>query len=434
VPDIGDFSGVEIIEVMVSPGDSVAVEDSLITLESDKATMEIPSPYAGTVKSVALKVGDKVSEGDLLLVMDVEEATASEEVTENVGGPAPPPPAAEEAEAVQAPAPATRQERLPGDKQPTHPPVMVRPSDAPSPKAHASPSVRQFARELGVDLVLVKGSGRKGRVTREDVQSFIKQALRTGGGEGVPAAGFQLPRLPEVDFARFGETETRPLSRIKRVSGSHLAACWLNIPHVTQFDEADITDLEAFRRGQREAGEQAGVRVTLLPFIMKACVAMLKAMPEFNSSLTADGEALVYKHYYNIGVAVDTPNGLVVPVVRDVDRKGVLELSRDLAELSGRARDGKLLPADMQGGTFSISSLGGIGGTAFTPIVNAPEVAILGVSRSETKPVWNGEAFVPRLRLPLSLSYDHRVIDGAQAARFARQLSETLGEIRRLLM
>ncbi len=434
VPDIGDFSGVEIIEVMVSPGDSVAVEDSLITLESDKATMEIPSPCAGTVKSVALKVGDKVSEGDLLLVMDVEEAAAGEEVSEDVGGSAPPSPAAEEAEAVQAPAPAaTRPERRPGDKQPTHPPVLVRPSDAPAPKAHASPSVRQFARELGVDLVMVKGSGRKGRVTREDVQAFIKQALRTGV-EAPPATGFRLPSLPDVDFTRFGETETRPLSRIKRVSGSHLAACWLNIPHVTQFDEADITDLEAFRRGQREAGEQAGVRVTLLPFVMKACVATLKAMPEFNSSLTADGEALVYKHYYNIGVAVDTPSGLVVPVVRDVDRKGVLELSRDLAELSGRAREGKLLPADMQGGTFSISSLGGIGGTAFTPIVNAPEVAILGVSRSETKPVWNGEAFVPRLRLPLSLSYDHRVIDGAQAARFARQLSETLGEIRRLLM
>ena len=434
VPDIGDFSGVEIIEVMVSPGDKIDVEDSLVTLESDKATMEIPSPYAGVVKRVALKVGDKVSEGDLLLELEAAEGGVSEEVSATVGEPAPPPPAAEEAEAVQAPAPAvTERERLPGEKQPTHPPVMVRPSDAPGPKAHASPAVRQFARELGVDLALVRGSGRKGRVTKEDVQAFIKQALRTGG-EAVSTGALQLPRIPEIDFSKFGETETRPLSKIKRVSGSHLSACWLNIPHVTQFDEADITELEAFRQSQKGAAEREGVRLTLLPFIMKACVRVLTAMPEFNSSLSGSGEELIYKKYFNIGVAVDTPNGLVVPVVRDVERKGVFDLSLELMELSARARDGKLLPADMQGGSFSISSLGGIGGTAFTPIVNGPEVAILGVSRSEMKPVWDGEQFVPRLTLPLSLSYDHRVIDGAQAARFARALSATLGDIRTLIL
>ncbi len=431
VPDIGDFSGVEVIEVLVSVGDQVGVEDSLVTLESDKATMEIPSPHAGEVKSVSIKVGDTVNEGDLLLVMEVEDG---EKPAEGVGELAPPEPSAEEVEEVQAPAPADKHpERLPGEKEVSQPPVLVRPSDAPVAKAHASPSVRRFARELGVDLNQVKGSGPKGRVTREDVKGFIKKVL---SGSSLPAAtgSFQLPAIPEVDFSRFGEVEEKPLSRIKKISGNHLSACWLNIPHVTQFDEADITELEAFRKGEQAAAAKKELKLTFMPFLMKACAAALEQMPEFNASLNAAGDALIYKKYFHIGVAVDTPNGLVVPVIRDVDRKGVYELATELAGVSQRARDGKLAPAEMQGGCFSISSLGGIGGTAFTPIVNGPEVAILGVSRSSMKPVWDGNEFLPRLMLPLSLSYDHRVIDGAQAARFTTLLSGLLGDIRKLLL
>ncbi|MET0094498.1 MAG: 2-oxo acid dehydrogenase subunit E2, partial [Sedimenticola sp.] len=346
---------------------------------------------------------------------------------------------AEEVEPVQAPAPApveqpAEAQRLPGEKQPQQPPVLVRPSDAPSVTAHASPSVRRFARELGVDLLQVRGSGSKGRVTKDDVQNFVKSVLAGGGAAPARGGALTLPAIPEVDFSAFGEIDEQPLGRIKKISGAHLSACWLNVPHVTQFDEADITDLEAFRQEQKGIAAKQDIRLTFMPFLMKACVGALQQMPEFNSSLSADGESLIYKRYFHIGIAVDTPNGLMVPVIRDVDKKGIFELAQELVEVSGRARDGKLAPADMKGGCFSISSLGGIGGTAFTPIVNAPEVAILGVSRSAMKPVWDGEAFQPRLMLPLSLSYDHRVIDGAQAARFSTLLSGLLGDLRKLLL
>jgi pyruvate dehydrogenase E2 component (dihydrolipoamide acetyltransferase) len=431
VPDIGEFSDVELIEVLVKPGDRIEVDDSLVTLESDKATMEIPSPYAGKVKSVAVKVGDKLNQGVQLLVMDTDtdvSATSAEELSE------PGAPAAEEQEQAQAPAPERKEAAplAPGEKTPVPPPVLVRPSDAPAARAHASPSVRRFARELGVDLLQVKGTGPKGRVARADVQSFIKQALSGGAPRSV--GPLQLPVVPEVDFSAFGEVEEQALSRINKLSGAHLTACWLNIPHVTQFDEADITELEAFRQQQKGAAAKQDIRLTFLPFLMKACVGALREMPIFNSSLSPDGERLVLKRYFHIGVAVDTPNGLMVPVIRDVDRKGVFELAEELMSVSARAREGKLLPADLKGGCFSISSLGGIGGTAFTPIVNAPEVAILGVSRSMMKPVWDGAAFQPRLMLPLSLSYDHRVIDGARAARFTNLLGGLLSDMRRLLL
>lgn len=431
VPDIGDFSGVDVVEVLVAVGDRVEVDTSLITLESDKATMEIPSPYGGEVKSVAIKVGDTIGEGDLLLVVDAEEGADAEETHSKN---APPLPAAEEVETAQAPAPSEKIEhRLPGEKQVKQPPVLVRPSDAPGAKAHASPSVRRFARELGVDLLQVKGNGPKGRVSRDDVQNFIKKALSGGTGQ-ISTGPLQLPAIPSVNFSAFGEVEERPLSRIKKISGAHLSACWLNIPHVTQFDEADITELEAFRQEQKGVAAKQDIKLTFMPFLMKACVGALQQMPDFNSSLSQDGESLVYKKYFHIGVAVDTPNGLMVPVIRDVDKKGIYDLARELVDVSGRARDGKLMPSDLQGGCFSISSLGGIGGTAFTPIVNAPEVAILGVSRSSMKPVWDGNVFQPRLTLPLSLSYDHRVIDGAQAARFTVLLAGLLSDIRRLLL
>jgi pyruvate dehydrogenase E2 component (dihydrolipoamide acetyltransferase) len=443
LPDIGDFPEVDIIEVLVSPGDKVEAEDSLITLESDKATMEIPAPFTGEVKSVSVKVGDKVKKGSLLALIEV----ADEETPQPAASEQPeadlPHTAAEEVEQVQAPAPAASEpppasaapSRLPGEKETSSPPVLARPSDRPGTKPHASPAVRRFARELGVDLTLVVGSGPKGRILKDDVQGFIKKAL-SGGAPAAPAAGspFQLPSAPEVDFSRYGEIEERELPRIRRISGAHLHRCWLTVPHVTQFDEADITELEAFRKGQKDAAAQQDIRLTFMPFLMKAVAAALQAMPTFNSSLAADGERLILKRYIHIGVAVDTPNGLVVPVIRDVDRKGVFQIAKELMEISGRARDGKLAPSEMQGGCFSISSLGGIGGTAFTPIVNAPEVAILGVSRSELKPRWNGSEFEPRLMLPLSLSYDHRVIDGADGVRFTTLLGQLLGDIRRLLL
>jgi pyruvate dehydrogenase E2 component (dihydrolipoamide acetyltransferase) len=313
--------------------------------------------------------------------------------------------------------------------------VIARPTDAPARKAHASPAVRRFARELGVDLTLVKGSGPKGRVLKEDVQGFVKRALAEGGAAPAAAAGpLQLPGAPEVDWTRYGQVSEQPVPRIKKLSGAHLHRCWLTVPHVTQFDEADVTELEAFRKAQKGEAEGGGARLTLMPFLMKAVVAALQAMPQFNSALSADGERLVRRHYFNVGVAVDTPNGLVVPVIRDVDQKGVLALAQELGAVSARARDGRLLPADMQGGCFSISSLGGIGGVQFTPIVNAPEVAILGVSRATLKPVWDGAAFQPRLMLPLALSYDHRVIDGADGVRFTTLLAGLLSDVRRLLL
>ena len=438
LPDIGDFSGVEVIEVLVGPGDRVEPEQSILTLESDKATMEIPAPFGGRVREVRIKVGDKVSVGDRLLLMEVEEGQAVQARDQPAAStPVPPSEAATEPSPPAATMEPERPGRLPGEKEPQQPPVMHRPTDmgalTPGRRPHASPAVRRFARELGVNLALVPGSGPKDRVLKEDVQEFIKKSLRQGAP--APAAGpLQLPALPEVDFSQFGEVETRPLSRIKKIAGSHLHRCWLTVPLVTQFDEADITDLEAFRNAQKDVAAARGVRLTLMPFLLKACATALRALPQFNSSLAPDGESLILKAYIHMGFAVDTPNGLVVPVVREVDRKGVFQLAEEVGVLSAKAREGKLLPADMQGGCFTISSLGGIGGTAFTPIVNAPEVAILGVSRSATKPVWTGTEFRPRLMLPLSLSYDHRVIDGAEGARFTALLTDLLGDIRRLVL
>ncbi len=432
LPDIGDFDAVEVIEVLVSSGDQIAVEDSIITLESDKATMEIPSPHTGVVRDVLVKVGDKINEGHKLVTLEVGEApvAAANEVST-------PEPAAEEVETVQAPAPAPQPEsaqRKPGEKEPAAPPLPMVGSGENSTSAHASPAVRRFARELGVVLSLVSGTGPKGRIVKDDVQNFVKSSLQ--GARPAQSAGspFAMPAGPEIDYSKFGEIESQPLSRIKKLSGAHLHRCWLTVPHVTQFDEADITELEAFRKAQKDAAQQQELRLTFMPFLMKAVAAALKEMPVFNAALSPDGESLIYRKYVNIGVAVDTPHGLVVPVIRNVDQQGVFDIARALMAVSGRARDGKLSPGDMQGGCISISSLGGIGGTAFTPIVNAPEVAILGVSRATMQPVWDGAAFQPRLMLPLSLSYDHRVIDGADGVRFTTLLSGLLADIRRLLL
>jgi len=441
LPDIGDFSGVEVIEILVAPGDRIEAEQSILTLESDKATIEVPAPIAGVVKELLVKVGDRVSQGDRLMRVE----TSGSSHTQNQTSPAEAGPK-HLAEAHLQPEARSETEvkpprRIPGETEPRQAPILPRPEDmtaiARGRKAHASPAVRRFARELGVDLARLKGSGPKGRILKEDVQGYVKQILAQGGGvapEPSPLGAFQPPSAPEVDLGRFGPTEIRELPRIRKLSGRHLHRCWMGIPHVTQFDEADITELEAFRQAQKDTSAKAGVRLTLLPFLLKAVAVALARMPLLKASLTPDGEGLVYKHYTHIGVAVDTPNGLVVPVVRDVDQKGLHQLATELAELSAKARDGKLLPGEMQGGCFSISSLGGIGGTAFTPIVNAPEVAILGISRAEMRPVWNGREFVPRLMLPLSLSYDHRVVDGADGARFTSLLRELLGDIRRLLI
>ncbi len=442
LPDIGDFADIPVIEVLVAEGDEVDLEQSVLTLESDKATMEIPSSAAGTVQSIAVKVGDKLNRGDLLMTLLASAQPASAQAATPEAADATGTAASEEQE-EQAPAPAAKPKpaagRMPGDAERRKAPVLTRPTDmaaiTPGRTPHASPAVRRFARELGVDLGKVKGSGRKSRILKDDVQGFVKQALSAGAA--APAAAglpFQLPAAPEVDFSRFGEIDAQPLPRIKRISGAHLHRCWLSVPHVTQFDEADITELEAFRKQQRAEAEKSGVKLTFMPFLLKAVAGALSQMPNVKASLAPDGEQLIVKHYTHIGVAVDTPNGLVVPVVRDVDKKGMLEIARELMQISAKARDGKLLPGDMQGGVFTISSLGGIGGTAFTPIVNAPEVAILGVSRSEMKPVWNGSEFVPRLMLPLSLSYDHRVVDGAEGARFTTLLAGLLADIRRLLL
>lgn len=438
VPDIGDFDAVDVIEVLVSPGDSISAEDSLITLESDKATMEVPSPVSGTVKEMLINVGDKVSEGTLVAKVEVSggDAAADDESAPAEEPAAATPASAEESAAAEAPA----AEAAPAPAPAPAPASASEESNGISAEsqrlAHASPSVRRFARELGVALDRVTGTGRKGRITREDVQSFVKSILEGGGVASTPAAagGSGIPPIPAVDFSKFGEIEEVELPRIKKLSGPHLHRSWVNVPHVTQFDEADITELEAFRKAEKAAAEKAGVKLTPLAFLVKASARALTEFPDFNSSLRSDGAALIYKHYINVGVAVDTPNGLVVPVIKDADKKGIYDIAADLAALSGKARDGKLGPADMQGGTFSISSLGGIGGTAFTPIVNAPEVAILGVSKSSMKPVWNGSEFEPRLMLPLSLSYDHRVIDGAAAARFTSYLAGVLADLRRLIL
>ncbi|MGO4226751.1 pyruvate dehydrogenase complex dihydrolipoyllysine-residue acetyltransferase [Vibrio cholerae] len=423
VPDIGGDE-VTVTEIMVNVGDSISEEQSLITVEGDKASMEVPAPFAGTLKEIKVAAGDKVKTGSLIMVFEVAGAAP---VAAPVQAAAPAPAAAP----AQAATPAAAAPATSGEFQENHE------------YSHASPVVRRLAREFGVNLAKVKGSGRKNRILKEDVQNYVKEALKrlesgaqaAASGKGDGAALGLLP-WPKVDFSKFGDTEVQPLSRIKKISGANLHRNWVMIPHVTQWDNADITELEKFRQEQNamEAKRDTGMKITPLVFIMKAAAKALEAFPAFNSSLSDDGESLILKKYVNIGIAVDTPNGLVVPVFKDVNKKGIYELSKELAEVSKKARGGKLTAADMQGGCFTISSLGGIGGTAFTPIVNAPEVAILGVSKSEMKPVWNGKEFAPRLQLPLSLSYDHRVIDGAEGARFITYLNECLSDIRRLVL
>ena len=426
VPDIGDYSDVPVIEVLVAVGDAVNADDPLVTLESDKATMDIPAPLDGTVTGLLVAVGDRVSEGTPIAVIQPGDGALRQ--PPSLMGQMEPEPVAVEPE----PLPATA---AVGAAVPAAPPAAEGAADGEVIEgAHAGPGVRRLARELGVDLAAVTGTGPKGRITKEDLLAFV----RGPSGAPAPAApatiGAGIPPIPAVDFAKFGPIETQPLSRIARISGPRLHTSWLNVPHVTHADEADITDLDAFRRELDTAAKAEGYRVTLLAFLLKASVSALQQFPTFNSSLSPDGENLVLKRYYHLGVAVDTPGGLVVPVLRDVDRKGVTELSKELGAVSAKAREGKLSPADMSGGTFTISSLGGIGGTHFTPIVNAPEVAILGVVRSKTQPVWDGGAFQPRLMLPLSVSYDHRVIDGALAARFLRHVCLVLEDVRRLVL
>jgi pyruvate dehydrogenase E2 component (dihydrolipoyllysine-residue acetyltransferase) len=432
VPDIGDFTDVDVVEVHVAAGDAVAENDPLITLETDKATMDVPAPFAGVVAEVLLKVGDKASEGTAVVALQVsaERAAADETATVEAGAPS----AVRSAVSAEA---ASRPK--PEDQQPPAP-KAPEPSGNGGDPVYASPSVRRLARELGVALEAVAGTGRKGRILPEDVRAFAEgpgavTAAPAGAGAGAAGGaglGFDLLPWPRVDFAKYGEVERVELSKIRRISAANLSRNWVRIPHVTHNDEADVTDLEAFRKQLNS--EQSDVKVTMVALLLKAVVASLKAFPDMNSSLDADGEALIRKKYYHLGFAADTPNGLVVPVVKDVDKKGLLEVAGELTELSGKARAGKLMPADMAGATFTISSLGGIGGTSFTPIVNAPEVAILGVVRSAMKPVWDGKEFVPRLMLPLSLSYDHRVIDGAAAARFTAHLSSVLTDLRRVLL
>ena len=433
VPDIGEFDAVEVIEVLVKSGDIVSAEDPLLTMESDKASMDVPSPFGGTVKAVKIKAGDRVSQNDLILTMMVveesenvvpetaaktalSEATASE--TEDFVS------AGKPASASYAPAPSDSARR--------RPPMVMPVEQMEFLLAHASPSIRKFARELGVDLSRLQGSGRKDRITKQDVQDYVKQVLGGSVSATTAAAGSGIPAMPEIDFSKFGPIEIQPLSRIQKKSGVNLHRGWLNVPIVTHHDEADITELEYYRKSLKEEAAKQDIKVTPLAFLLKACAATIQKHPNFNASLTADKENLVLKKYLHIGVAVDTPDGLIVPVIRDVEQKGLLELAKELGEVSERARTKKLKTNDIQGGCFSISSLGGIGGTAFTPLVNAPEVAILGVTRSRMTPVWNGKEFSPRLLLPLDLTYDHRVIDGAQAARFMVDLCGILADIQRM--
>lgn len=444
VPDIGDFDKVPVIEVLVEKGDSVEAEQSLLTLESDKATMDIPAPEAGTLVELDVGVGDEVSEGDVIGRMKVARAAQDEESE----------PPSDQGSGDESTSKASGSDDSkstgstmsgkpssgasgPSDDELKPPPVpFAEMGRDPSSIPHASPAVRKLARELGVDLAGVKGSGAHGRITESDLKQHVKSAMQGDGGRAAASSGSGLAvaDAPKVDFAKFGEVEEKPLSRIQKISGPNLHRNWVSIPHVTQFDEADITEMDAFRKASKADAEEAGTKMTPLVFLIKAVVAGLQKYPKFNTSLSADGQSLVWKKYFHVGVAVDTPNGLMVPVIRDADRKSLLDLAHDLTDLSGKARDGKLSRDEMTGGCFSISSLGGIGGTAFTPIINAPEVAILGVSKAETKPVWKGEGFEPRLMLPLSLSYDHRVIDGADAARFTQYLAHVLGDIRRLML
>ncbi len=442
LPDVGDFDEIEVIEVLIVPGDEIKVEDSMIVLESDKATMEIPSPFGGIVKSVSVRPGDRISEGTEIAKVEAsqpavedskpEQTTDSESEVEIEQAPEPVTEVTEKATTEAAVAPP--HELTPGKprKQPPGKPLEV-PGDNAGKILHASPSIRRYARELGVGLEQVIGTGPKGRILKRDVKAYIKASLSTAGPGA--AGGLAVSAMPEIDFSRFGEIEAVPLNRIQKISGAHLHRSWVTVPHVTQFDEANITDLEAFRKSLAKEAEKKGVRLTLLVFVMKALVASLKAFPTFNASLESSGERLILKSYFHIGVAVDTPNGLVVPVIRDVDQKGLYDLAGELATTAERAREGKLLPTDMQGGCITISSLGGIGGTQFTPIVNAPEVAILGIAKSKMQPVYQVDgSFTPGLILPLALSYDHRVIDGAQGARFSSHLSQAITDIRRVLL
>ncbi|MEM7410192.1 MAG: dihydrolipoyllysine-residue acetyltransferase [Myxococcota bacterium] len=452
LPDIGDFEDVEVSEVLVSAGSTVAVEDSLIVLESDKASMEIPSPFAGTVLEIKVGVGDMVSQGALIAVLEVSDAAAATEPETAETAPAPPvetpvpttdrpaPAAPPEPQPIAPPAPRTAPS-VPttapaegaGAEVASAPPLTPAPDAAPP---HASPSVRRLARELGADLALVPATGSKGRILKEDVQRYVKSMIEKGTAAGVPISGVSVAAPPQIDYAKFGPTEIQPLNRIRKLSAANLHRSWVTVPHVTQFDEADITELDRFRKEMKPEAEARGTKLTFLPFVLKACAYALKEHPHFNASLDHTGENLITKQYYNVGVAVDTPAGLVVPVVRDADHKGLYEIASELMEISEKARTRKLRPTDLQGASFSISSLGGIGGTFFTPIVNHPEVAILGVGKMDWRPTWDAgtKTFEPRLILPLSLSYDHRVIDGADAARFTTRLAALLSDLRRLIL
>ena len=423
LPDVGDFDEIEIIEILIVPKDEIQAEDSIIVLESDKATMEIPSPYAGKIQTVMVNVGDRIAEGTPIATIEVAGASAAAEA----------PVAEVEAPVAESPKPVVEEPPPAKTSKPAPPAVPASAADRSGNLIHASPSIRRYARELGVQLDQVIGSGAKGRIMKQDVKAFIKTAM--SGGSSPSTGGIAVSAMPEIDFSKFGEIEVKELNRIKKISGAHLHRSWVNVPHVTQFDEADITDLEVFRKSLAKEAEKRGVRLTPLVFMMKAVASALKAFPDFNASLENTGEHLILKKYINIGVAVDTPNGLMVPVIRDVDKKGLFDLAEEVAAAAGRARDGKLSPTDMQGGCFSISSLGGIGGTQFTPIVNAPEVAILGVAKAKMQPVYQADgSFKPGLILPLALSYDHRVIDGAQGARFTSYLSQVIADIRRVLL
>ncbi len=444
IPDVGDFDSVEIIEILVSEGDHVAIDDSLLTLESDKATMEIPSPLAGIITKVMVEVGGSVAEGDYVFDIEVSADSSAPDLEEKE-----PQVVKSEAEsglenelenkAEEVVATVTTddaKEISPVASSKTLSSVATKPVNTQSmgAKFHASPSVRAFARNLGVDLIQVTGTGSKGRIQQGDVEIAIKKVMSGSGSSAQASGGAGIPPIPTIDFSKFGEIETEKLGRIKKISGKFLHASWLNIPHVTQFDECDITEMDQFRKDQKAIAEKQGIKLTPLVFVMKAVVKALQDFPIFNASLSADGQSIIKKSYYNLGIAVDTPNGLMVPVVKDVNRKGVYELSRDLMEISAKAREGKLSAADMSGGTFTISSLGGIGGTQFTPIINAPEVAIMGLSRAKMQPVWKGTEFVPRLIMPYSISYDHRAIDGAEGCRFTVQVGKYLSDLRQLIL